>query len=79
MNSSKPQEVIEITVGLILLFFSWSLILIIAIDILALDSPETKIIASILCYALSVIGLALSSHGLFTRISIKKMKKDREH
>lgn len=73
--SNRSPESVEIAVGLALLFSSWLIVFLIAIGIIEIGSPEIRILASIVCYAVSVMGLALSSHGIFVRTSFKKMRK----
>jgi len=62
---------LEIAVGLTMMISSWLTILLIAIEAFTLPGPYWIIAISILCYVLSVIGLGLSTHGLYTRLYVK--------
>jgi len=68
---------LELLVGLALMLSSWLTILLIAIDVLQITDPRLLIAVSIACYVSSVIGLGLSTHGLYTRlIKTKKQKQE---
>jgi len=66
---------LEIAVGLILMISSWLTILLIAVEAFTLPGSHWTIAVSILCYALSVIGLGLSTHGLYTRLYMEAEKR----
>jgi len=66
---------LEIAVGITLMISSWLAILLIAVEAFTLPGPYWTVAVSILCYVLSVIGLGLSTHGLYTRLYIEAEKK----
>jgi len=72
------QSSLEIIIGLVLMFSSWLTILLIVIDFINISrllGPQLVIAISIICYVSSVIGLGLSTHGLFTRLAKSKSKQ----
>jgi len=69
---------LEIAVGFTLMIASWLAILLIAVEAFTLPGPHWTIAVSILCYVLSVIGLGLSTHGLYTRLYIKAEKRKKK-
>lgn len=74
MRSKLDKEIIEIVIGFIFLIAAWLTVLLIATGIIDLET-DFIIIVTLLCYALSVAGLVLSSHGLVTLIIARRFKK----
>lgn len=77
MSRKVDYAELELVVGLILLFASWFAIFLIVLGFISFPSPYTTIAVSILCYIVSIVGLALSSHGLMVIFAVRRTRRER--
>ncbi|MEM4718257.1 MAG: hypothetical protein QXE81_05815 [Desulfurococcaceae archaeon] len=73
MSKETTNYTIEITIGLFLMFLAWIIIFLIVLQVI-MPPADWVIALSIICYALSLMGLALSIHGLFSAIIVKRRR-----
>ncbi|MEM4481877.1 MAG: hypothetical protein QXK88_00810 [Desulfurococcaceae archaeon] len=66
----KYSEKLEIMIGSFMLFTGWFVTFLAVIRVIPSNIPLL-----LLCYALSIMGLALSIHGVVSLISTSKRKK----
>jgi len=55
---------------------SWFLVLLIAIDYITISDPHLKIAVLITLYAISLMGLILSTYGLFGIYTLKTRERE---
>lgn len=75
MSSKHSRETLEVFIGSAFLFAGWFTIFLIVLDILDIKNPDLLIIISIVCYAISLTGLALAVHGLVTMFATKRSRR----
>ncbi|MEL9999945.1 MAG: hypothetical protein QXH02_00720 [Desulfurococcaceae archaeon] len=75
MSIKVAKENLELLVGIALLFSGWLIIFLVVIRVFHIENPDLLIAISLLCYALSLAGLALTSHGLVTMFIIRRKKR----
>lgn len=76
MSDLSQRHRTEIVLGLFMMMMSWIVIFLLVIEVYYLPPVET-ILVSIICYAVSVMGLALTTHGYFTALALKKRRKEK--
>lgn len=64
---------VEIITGIFLMIIAWIVTFLLVLQVIKLP-VDWLIIISIVCYVLSMIGLVLSLHGVFSAIIVKRRK-----